>query len=97
MLAVSIKNLQQNTWKLLLPALLQKWAHICIEMQNLWKILILDEPWINFRLKLTMLKKSLLLSFEFAINKQISSLARISLTIMPRRRPYERERADRDL
>ncbi len=60
MLAVSIKNLQQNTWKLLLPALLQKWAHICIEMQNLWKILILDEPWINFRLKLTMLKKSLL-------------------------------------
>ena len=38
MLAVSIKNLQQNTWKLLLPALLQKWAHICIEMQNLWKI-----------------------------------------------------------
>ena len=60
MRAVSIKSLQQNTWKLSLPALPRKWAHICIEMQNLWKILILDGPWISFRLKLTRLKKNLL-------------------------------------
>ena len=60
MRAVSIKSLQQGILGSCRYHIAPKWAHICIEMQNLWKNLILERPWISFRLKLTRLKKNLL-------------------------------------